>query len=215
MTLLEKIKDLFKSEEATQEVVENNFADAKTNDGRILRVAEDKVTEITEEGEVALEDGEYTLEDGTILVVKGGLIVEKKEATTEEATKEEAPVEAPAEEEMAEDMPEGEVEVEVEAPAEEEKSLEDRISALEEALAIITENLGKKKEEMEAVVSELEATKEENEALKLENENLSKVPVAEPVKTAKFEKIIGASSKTNTVNEGLLNKISALRENVK
>lgn len=213
MSLLDKIKELFAE---TAPVVESNFAEVKTNEGRILRIVEDKVTEITEEGEIELADGDYTLEDGSILVVVGGLIKEKKEAVTEEA-----PVEAPAEE--MEEVPEAEVEVEVEAPAK-EADLEERVKVLEEAIAMLVEKMSeeevkeevkeeeKKEEVMESVDSEIELLKAENEALKIANEKLSKVPVAEPIKTAKFEKIIGASNKNANVNTELLGKISALRE---
>ena len=60
--IIKTIKGLFEK----QEVVENeNFADYKTEDGKILRAenleVETEVKEITEEGEIALEDGSYSI----------------------------------------------------------------------------------------------------------------------------------------------------------
>lgn len=206
MELIDKIKALFVAETTVAETpndTESTFKDVKTDEGRILRVDGDKVTEITESGEVVLEDGTYVLEDGSSIIVVEGLITEKVEATTEEA-----PVDAPAEE-MVEHMPtEGEVEEEdeTEAPAEETSDLETRVAALEEAINTLIEKLGATNQEMEAVVAE-------NEILKATNEELSKVPAVEPIKTAKFEKIIGASNKNTNTNSELVEKISALREN--
>lgn len=204
MELIDKIKALFVAETTVAETpkdVETTFKDVKTDEGRILRVDGDKVTEITQDGEVAIEDGTYTLEDGSSIVVVAGLITETVEAKIEDA-----PVDAPAEE-MAEDMPAGDEAVAEGEPVENEGSdLEARVAALEEAIKLLVEKLGATNQEMEAVVAE-------NEILKAENETLSKVPAVEPIKTAKFEKIIGSSSKNTNTNSELLNKISALREN--
>jgi hypothetical protein len=224
---LDKIRELIaakdevanQTEETNEVVNESEFApvDVKTDDNRILRVTDlatdGAVTEITEEGEVAVEDGTYVLEDGKSIVVEAGIIKEVIEAAP---ASEEAPADAPASEEMAEEIPaEGapatETEIEVET---EDSSVEDRIAALEEAVKMLLGHMETMMSEKEKAAEAMEAIKAENEALKEANENLSKVPAAEPVKTAKFEKVIGASAseKKTKVNTELLSKISALRE---
>lgn len=210
MELIDKIKALFVAETTVAETptdVETTFKDVKTDEGRILRIDGDKVTEITENGEIVLEDGTYTLEDGSSIVVVAGLITEDVETPAEDA-----PVDAPAEE-MVEHMPAGDEAVAEAEPTEEEESVEEegsdleaRVIALEEAIKLLVEKMGTTNEEMEAVVAE-------NEILKAENETLSKVPAVEPIKTAKFEKIIGSSTKNINTNSELVDKISALREN--
>lgn len=88
--ILTKIKELFASQE------DYKFMDYKTLDGRILRCEDEginvgsKITEITENGEVALEDGDYTLEDGLVLTVVEGVvdkIMESEESISEEDLK--------------------------------------------------------------------------------------------------------------------------------
>jgi hypothetical protein len=93
MNLIEKIKMLFTADEDK----EQTFIDAKTTDGRIMRVdelqPEQKVQEVTEEGLIDVEPGTYVLEGGIEVVVGEGSIItdvrEVEEMEEEEEEKEE------------------------------------------------------------------------------------------------------------------------------
>jgi hypothetical protein len=92
MNLIEKIKMLFTADENK----EQTFIDAKTTEGKILRVdelqPEQKVQEVTEEGLIDVEPGTYILEGGIEVVVGEGSIitdVREVEEMEEEEEKEE------------------------------------------------------------------------------------------------------------------------------
>lgn len=104
MSLINKIKELFK-EEVAQAETPIAFVDVKTADGMILRVSDmavdATVVEINENGEIPVEDGTYTLEDGNQIVVVGGLITEIIESEVvnnpDAIPAEGAPIDTPAE----------------------------------------------------------------------------------------------------------------------
>jgi len=132
--VIDKIKKVLLGEQ--EEVVEEVFVDVKTEDGRIMRVADiavdQPVKEITEDGEVDVEDATYVLEDGTSIVVVAGVITEIVEA------------EAEAEEEVEEEMAKEEVVEDKEEDKEEEVKLEEEESyeeVLAKALGSIAERL--------------------------------------------------------------------------
>jgi hypothetical protein len=69
MNIIQRLKELFSEIEDEETKM---FIDVKTEDGRILRVSAmepgSSITEITEEGELALEPGEYSIIDDSGLV---------------------------------------------------------------------------------------------------------------------------------------------------
>ena len=157
---VKKLVELFSTEQV-EETME--FMDIKTIDGRILRVSEmavDKsITEITEEGEIALEDGEYTMEDGLVVSVMDGMI--KEISTPEEEIVEDEVI---VEEEMTEEVIEEEVDMDFENLMSEIKSMIDEVKSLS------------------SLKEEFNSLKEENETLKTKVEEFSKAPSAEPTK---------------------------------
>lgn len=91
MSLINKIKALFSENEEGN--TEQTFIDAKTVDGKIMRVdelqPEQKVQEVTEDGLVDVEAGTYELEGGIEVVVgEGSIVSEVREVEVTEETEE-------------------------------------------------------------------------------------------------------------------------------
>ena len=113
--IINTIRGLFQEE--TKDIAK--FVDVKTEDGRILRVTDmvvgAEVTEITEDGETAVEDGIFELEGGVIVQVEEGKIseIEREDEEAEEEAKEEEKEEVEADkhndEEVKEEMDKSEV----------------------------------------------------------------------------------------------------------
>ena len=141
--LVNTVKNLLLGEQ--EEVVEEVFVDVKTEDGRIMRVADiavdQPVKEITEDGEVDVEDATYVLEDGTSIVVVAGVITEIVEA------------EAEAEEEVVEEMAKDEVVEDKEEEKEEEVKLEEEEESFED---VLSKALGSIAERLDAIESKFE-----------------------------------------------------------
>lgn len=114
--IIETIRGLVFNSETTDIA---KFVDVKTEDGRILRVTDmvvgAEVTEITEDGETAVEDGIFELEGGVIVQVEEGKIseIERIDEEAEEENKEEEKEEVEADkhkdEEVKEEMDKSEV----------------------------------------------------------------------------------------------------------
>ncbi len=90
--LQDKEEDTQKFEDENKEETDEAFVDVKTEDGRIMRVADisvdQPVQEVTEDGLVEVADGTYVLETGTSIVVVEGVISEVVEAEMEETEEE-------------------------------------------------------------------------------------------------------------------------------
>jgi chromosome segregation ATPase len=188
--VLGKIRELFTSKEeevavATEEVVvENQYLDMKSKEGKILRVDEllvgSSIKEVTEDGLVDVEDGEYELEEDVKIVVEGGVIKDVEEMETEE----EEEVEATEEEETFEE----EVSEEVEAVEEvTEEVVEEEVSELEEILNLLTD-ISKNYESMK---EEFNSLREENTQLKERFNKVANEPseVSTPTKKVDFNKV--------------------------
>jgi len=208
--IIKTIKGLFEK----QEVVENeNFADYKTEDGKILRAenleVETEVKEITEEGEIALEDGSYSITELNLVIeVKGSKIVTVEEVAEEEVKEELV-------EEEVEEKKEEEVEVELKDISDESLQVGDKVSKDGEPLkegeheledgrilvvdadSVILEVKGNVEEEMseinllESLIKELNEMKEDFTSLKNENKLL----------TEKFEKFSNEPSDESVVTK--------------
>jgi len=113
--------------EATEEVVEHSFEDAKLVDGTIVRIEPAievgaTVEVISEDGEtLAAPDASHELESGSVIRTEGGIIVEVLEA------------EAPAEEEEAKEE-EKEEEMAAEPAFDSDKFKEDILGAVSELI---------------------------------------------------------------------------------
>ena len=144
-TIIETIKELFNTPKEDVEVnVSENFADYKTEDGKILRAenldVDSAIVEITEEGETPLDNGTYTILDLNLIIeVDGGIIKSVQEIEVDE----EEVAEEVAEEEVEEEMAEGdeanedeseEVEVEVKDINDETLAVGDKVSKEDELL---------------------------------------------------------------------------------
>jgi hypothetical protein len=174
-TKVEKIKEiLFSSTEevVVEEVVVDDFTEAKTVDGVILNITaveKDGVVEIvSEDGKEIAAAGEYVMEDGsTIVVGEEGIIMEVKVADEE--------VEE-VEEEMNEEVVEEEVVVEDEA-----NPLEARLEALETLIESKFKSLG---ENFAKIIADKD---EEVKALEEKFEAFAKAPAKKEVKVSKSD----------------------------
>jgi (2Fe-2S) ferredoxin len=168
-TSIEKIKEiLFSSNEKVEEVVVEDFAEAKTVDGIILNISsieKDGIVEIvSEDGKELASAGEYVMEDGsTIVVSEEGVIMEVKPADKEEIV-----------EEMSEEVVEEEVVVEEEA-----NPLEARLEALESLVESKFSDLG---ENFAKIIVE---KNEEIKSLEEKFEAFAKAPAKEEIKVSK------------------------------
>ncbi len=92
MNLTEKLKEIkriiFNEETVEEQPVEITFIDARTVDGRIMRVEElqegQKVQEVTEDGVVDVEPGTYELEGGVVVVVGEDSVIAEVRLVEEE-----------------------------------------------------------------------------------------------------------------------------------
>ena len=174
-TKIEKIKDLlFAAEEVVvEEVVVEDFTEAKTVDGVILNITaveKDGVVEIvSEDGKEIAAAGEYVMEDGsTIVVGEDGIIMEVKVADEKE--------EEVVEEEMEEVVVEEEVAVEEEA-----NPLEARLDALESLIESKFSALG---ENFATIIASKE---DEIKSLEEKFEAFAKAPAKKEVKVSKSD----------------------------
>jgi hypothetical protein len=91
-TIISKIKEIF-SDETLDETLK--FVDVKTEDGTILRVSDMEVgasvTEVTEDGEKAVESGTFELEGGVTMIVEDGKIskIDKVDENADDSTESE------------------------------------------------------------------------------------------------------------------------------
>lgn len=197
MSLIEKFKSIFESEENEQ-----TFTDYKLEDGTIVRAdaleVGSKIEVIAEDGEVSLlAEGTYLLEDGTSITVDAEGVIAEVIAPAEEEVVEEV-VEEEMEEAVVEETVEEEVKEDVVEDVVDETPEFDvtRVTELEEAVLLIMdklkemEGLKKENEKLEVAMS---AIKEENEALK------NTVPSKTAVKFKKIDPL-------NVKNVGVIKK---------
>ena len=170
-TFIDKIKAMF-TEVESEEIVENEFIEAVTEDGVTLRIKEEGISEgvevfiVGEDGEEAIApDAEYSVE-GKVITITEGKISEVKDIEveeteeTEEVIEEEMETEVEVKSEEIEEELELEAEVEVKSEEEvieeevEETELEKRLTALEKAIADISENMSTV-EKLSSIVSEI------------------------------------------------------------
>lgn len=150
---LDLIKSLLKF---GSEGVKEDFADAKLEDGTIVRVDADDFAEglellvIAEDGTMSpAPDGEHKLEDGRVLVVEGGVITSISVAEEQEEEEKEKEIEEEMSEETEEESEESEEETE---ESEEEESEETEEEVEEEVEGV---NLEDKVNQLEALINEL------------------------------------------------------------
>lgn len=168
--MLKEIKSVL-GIELSEQPVAVSLATMKLEDGATTIEAEEfapdfEVFIVTEEDRIPMPVGEYTLEDGMILVVETeGIIMEIKEAVSEEAPAEDAPVAEPA--------PEADVVVEAEAETASPKKVVESITK-----EMFFSEIEKLRSEIAELKSQKETEVKVEESIK---EELS-TPAAKPIK---------------------------------
>ena len=168
--MLKEIKSVL-GIELSEQPVAVSLATMTLEDGATTIEAEEfapdfEVFIVTEEDRIPMPVGEYTLEDGMILVVETeGIIMEIKEAVSEEAPAEDAPVAEPA--------PEADVVVEAEAETASPKKVVESITK-----EMFFSEIEKLRSEIAELKSQKETEVKVEESIK---EELS-TPAAKPIK---------------------------------